>query len=1672
MAMTTKTTTRTEEMVCVGISSSDMDLVATMAGTDDNAAIISMENNDHATNDGGQYNEDDNNEDENSEESTAQQEGAATTTGAERRLRSKLSSATTTAPPGNKKRKATNNYGGRSMESFIDDGNSDDDDDDAEEKGRKLPRLSFDSLPGEEGAEGGQKVLSSAEMTTMAATNRTTANNAIVGGEDSILTPPDCASASSNTTSSGMTPLFMSMDVTMNDDDNEQQQQQQQQQHDSSSTTNTSAAAAAVASFHAAATTTTTALPPEQQRPSSASMLSPMPFQQYQQPHNSPQLQVEDTILAGLQQQQQQQSSSLIPVVEDNSAGGGGSSSNERARSPRSPIINASIAIMQQQQQQNIHLSQQQLQNRAATTTAADHQKSPSSQPHRQQQQRQRQLQHQQHQPPGWRVKLYRLNADGSWDDCGTGRIQFYYARPRLRQQQQQQQQQQLDENIISTTSNNNNNNNNSTTASIFHELGEPMLCMRAEVSSTSHVHQHQQQIQQLHDAKNSDVIQTENSDSSLHNKNNVSPPSLTAANGSSNNNNNSTPSQPGRQKVLLRTRIILSHDTLSSLTTSSAYQCQGGNIITWCEPFNDNNNSNNNVGGGGGGSNSDIMSPKSKYSLQTSSPPTSPSCGSSGGVDLALSFQDNAGCKDIWQHIMNVQARARELLLSSSSSSMASSSVASSPTMKSAGYSSPTRKRQPSPPLHQRSHPPHHTFLHNSPNSPDRDALEDRQLLSLSTGSPPGLKAALYSRVPPLPPTNHATDAVNESYQQHYVRSRTSSSSSSSEDEGEDMMAVSLAAAAAATTTSPRTGRDDDDDDDVSDDDDDDGPQPHIPNNNDLQQRQHHDTSSNTMNYYTNSPTNDNSSNDSETSSSDNININNLQQQRVGRQLLPSNDPTWDDLSSLRDYIANLQLNPRGGKEGVMGNNVKGYQQIMNASLLQREELLIYLASNDCDNLRKLLNLFHDIGDNTANSSSGGEEEADVDNSDDEIVWSNGSVNVNETTNSPSSPNSDVPTKKMKRSNRRRQVEKEDGDENCARLLANIVKSILLLNDPEIIEYVTSDESTFELLCAVLEYDPDLREKAFHVDFLRMHAKFRTVIRIEGDGGECNYDGGTNHGGDNNNCNNNENQNINMNDKSDEYDQYGGRHLIANIHRLFRVNYLRDTILRPTMDESNLSTLVSLGQFMMCDIIRGVLAVKRRQPKKVPTVTTMEEEELDCCTQKSEEEMKYGDNNDSSGDDCGDGENYLVRIIRLLGSELHAIRQITWKEKVSAFQSSTRPSSPRPSHPVDESSSETWMWKQHVAPQDGSLPSRMIRRSGCLMFLNELFSMARMSLQQHEKDEFIDASITMLIPVPMSLSDNEECNTYITEIRESNDDVDGCKQQLTIKNQPLAIKTAGLSQPEAEVHESLLSLISAVLSDPTTNVKERGAALDILGVITMHDPGLIRKYCIEYHTTFVANKHFVVRPTPNNLGEVMFACPTDDLILSLIYVMTTEIDSGLSLQTSEIIRIILDTESTVGEQNEEYEFNDGQNLDNGDGSQAAICAGGGALSNESEQNSFLALFYDRYLHWLIAPFNCLLLVPRFVPPLFSGRENTTDAVAIFGGDNNDSTLSPLLRPIESCPVRASSTLEIISFCVRTHIHRMKFFILRSRLLGVILDTLCQEESQFGVRCLKLASLK
>jgi hypothetical protein len=209
-------------------------------------------------------------------------------------------------------------------------------------------------------------------------------------------------------------------------------------------------------------------------------------------------------------------------------------------------------------------------------------------------------------QPEGWRVKLYRLNADGSWDDCGTGRIGCLVSNGKKNGHGDDENAESgnissiTNANAVDARSDDSGGDGGKEWASleedIYQTLGEPTLCMHAEVPGNS-------QLQNLHLA-------------ALINK---------------------------APKVLLRTRVLL----------RESYQRQGDNIITWCEPFF--------LPAPGEGPNQGENDPSS--SLQSSQQ------GANGddddiscGVDLALSFQDNAGCREIWNKISKIQHKAYEL--------------------------------------------------------------------------------------------------------------------------------------------------------------------------------------------------------------------------------------------------------------------------------------------------------------------------------------------------------------------------------------------------------------------------------------------------------------------------------------------------------------------------------------------------------------------------------------------------------------------------------------------------------------------------------------------------------------------------------------------------------------------------------------------------------------------------------------------------------------------------------------------------------------------------------------------------------------------------------------------------------------------------------------------------
>lgn len=895
--------------------------------------------------------------------------------------------------------------------------------------------------------------------------------------------------------------------------------------------------------------------------------------------------------------------------------------------------------------------------------------------------------QQQQQEEEGWRVKLYRLNQDGSWDDCGTGRIVCLY-----KQQQSKE---------------NNTTNDNTPLvgeAGIYQELGEPTLCMHAEVN---------------------------------------------------NHNNNSSSGSP---RILLRTRILL----------RDAYQRQGDNIITWCEPYLEERN------------------------------PTQ-------GVDLALSFQDNAGCLDIWRQITSVQSKAGDLFRRDSGSNTNNAENLSTATS---------------------------------------DSRETRERSV----------------------TNMALDVA------------TAHHASLEEQEQQEMW---------ANVASEHLRH---------------NPEKEKADNNDQEEDDHHHQPilvdfTNQINEPTFSP---------------NMNGNN---NNMSQKQLP-NPPTLGNLEDIYEMIADIQ------------------------HVQQQESLAMYISQNECSYLKSLLSLF--------------------------------------------------------------EAAESRGDYQNLASLAACVKTILLLNDPSIIELIINDENIFEEVCSTLEYDPDLRDKANHRWFLRERAKFRTVVLMQDD------------------------------------------ELISAIHRSFRVNYLRDTLLRPTMDESSLSTLSSLQSFTHSDVVKGVT-------------------------------MSPAGNDDKRGQLLGD--TYLANVIRVLGRELYSICDTEWEElessdgNIRSLLAQLKEQELLPSDPftIVETGKDpqpekiSTIWKQHLSPQDDSLTSRRVRRRGSLSFLRELFNMVRISLQQTDKDDFFTVLVNM--EVDLYDEDGTENGSPVPEDTMS-DSTNEDNEELQQQQNSVSTKSV-----------NLLSLLGTILSDPNTDVTEKGSVLEIIAGIAMHDPSLIRRRCLDFYASWKReNSEPSVRPRPNEKKQIIFQCPPNDLLASLLFLLAVETDAGLLLQVSEIMRIILDTDMMgdhgpvgAGFADEAEGIPPGHNQPH-----ESLSNLSGSHSSTTDQNQFLSMFYDHYIQWLAAPFQYVVLHPvRRVPESLLQSESALMQATMKKFNKGDCQDEPLLHMVPFCAIRSSFAVELMSFCVRAHLYRMKSHLLRSGVLGNVIKLLKPSiRNASGDRCLKLAALR
>jgi protein phosphatase-4 regulatory subunit 3 len=367
---------------------------------------------------------------------------------------------------------------------------------------------------------------------------------------------------------------------------------------------------------------------------------------------------------------------------------------------------------------------------------------------------------------------------------------------------------------------------------------------------------------------------------------------------------------------------------------------------------------------------------------------------------------------------------------------------------------------------------------------------------------------------------------------------------------------------------------------------------------------------------------------------------------------------------------------------------------------------------------------------------------------------------------------------------------------------------------------------------------------------------------------------------------------------------------------------------------------------------------------------------------------------------------------------------------------------------------------------------------------LKELFNMVRISLQQSDKDDFF----SVICSLDIDLDDGEIADN----VSQTSQTVEVGSYAGSVKSERLDEKSEGphlsdLPPPASPVN--LLALMGSVLSDPNTDATEKGSVLEIIAGVAMHNPSLIRRNCLEFHEEWKKQRRstgtgdpneFTGRPEPNEHKQILFLCPRSDLLASLLFLLDVETDAGILLQVSEIMRIILDADmmGDHGPMNAAFadEAEPPGSLHSPPHDQHNQPSGAGATT--TDQKKFLSMFYEHYVEWLVAPFQFSILHPvRRVPDhvLQNPSESPLMQRMMTSFRSGIAKEDVLFRMVPGCAIRSSFAVELLSFCVRAHLYRMKFFLLKSRVLGNVLKLLRPHPNArviSGDRCLKLAALR
>jgi protein phosphatase-4 regulatory subunit 3 len=226
-----------------------------------------------------------------------------------------------------------------------------------------------------------------------------------------------------------------------------------------------------------------------------------------------------------------------------------------------------------------------------------------------------------------------------------------------------------------------------------------------------------------------------------------------------------------------------------------------------------------------------------------------------------------------------------------------------------------------------------------------------------------------------------------------------------------------------------------------------------------------------------------------------------------------------------------------------------------------------------------------------------------------------------------------------------------------------------------------------------------------------------------------------------------------------------------------------------------------------------------------------------------------------------------------------------------------------------------------------------------------------------------------------------------------------------------------------------------------------RLAAIEVLLASTQHDPSLLRSH--------------VLQQKPDSL-----------MLRSMVQVLTSNEPSGEKAQITEVLRVLLDPDGMEGR----------------------------------EQDEFLNLFYENYVHELAGPVAGVVLScvgstndnPHAVPVVAAAPDAVVAPAPTLDGSSSSGTEAPHVvfdmlvydsvtegSPVGSSDCRSGGTgcggseepdgvlsarqhvCELLCFCVLKHSYRIKYFILRNNILAKVLKLASHRD-----KCLVLAAVR